>query len=385
MNIERPPDDHRTGLFRPDLARDLGPQIPLQATGRRAHRRDAGRHLLARRPRRSRPREGRQAGSREVGAALPRRHSRPRLPACRPHPRRRRHGAQRYPLQLLRSRHHRGRPRRHLQRREGRRADDAAGRWHRPRLLDATAQGCARRLYRRRRLGAGELHGRVGRHVPHHHVRGQPPRRHDGDAALRSSRHRDIHRRQVRSQAPAQLQPVGAGDGRVSRRRARGPALGAQIRRQGLPHRPGARAVGASDAGDLRFRRAGRGLHRPRECAQQPALLRGNPRHQPVRRAAVAALRRLPARFDQSRAPHRSPLYGTCRPRSRRARGAREARRALPRQRHRRLQLPARAAAPGGDGQAPHRPRRDRTRRCADLLRHQVRHRARQLDSRRAG
>ena len=35
-------------------------------------------------------------------------------------------------------------------------------------------------------------------------------------------------------------------------------------------------------------------------------------------------------------------------------------RRALPRQRHRHLELPARGPAPGGAGQAPHRPRRHR-------------------------
>ncbi len=32
--------------------------------------------------------------------------------------------------------------------------------------------------------GSGQLHGRLGRHVPHHHVGRRPPRRDDGDAAL---------------------------------------------------------------------------------------------------------------------------------------------------------------------------------------------------------
>ena len=72
---------------------------------------------------------------------------------------------------------------------------------------------------RRRRVGAGELHGRMGRDVPDHHVGRRAARRHDGDAALRSSRHRDLHRRQVRPGAAAQFQSVGAGHRRVHGRR----------------------------------------------------------------------------------------------------------------------------------------------------------------------
>ena len=68
---------------------------------------------------------------------------------------------------------------------------------------------------RRGRLGPGLLHGRVGRDVPHHHERGHPPRRHDGDAALRPSRHRGFHRRQAHAGPAVQFQPVGAGERRL--------------------------------------------------------------------------------------------------------------------------------------------------------------------------
>ena len=98
-----------------------------------------------------------------------------------------------------------------------------------------TSRRCAPRVrrvasHRRRRLRPRQLHGRVGRHVPHHHVGRQPPRRHDGDAALRPPRHRGLHRRQVRARPAAQFQSVGARDRRLHGRRARRPALGAEVR-----------------------------------------------------------------------------------------------------------------------------------------------------------
>ena len=137
--------------------------------------------------------------------------------------------------------------------------------------------------HRRRRLGAGQLHGRVGRHVPHHHVGGGPPRRDDGDAQVRPPGHRGLHRRQGRSGPPAELQPVGAGDRPLHPRRAQRRALAAHLRRQGLPHGAGARAVGPHDARHLRLRRARRRLHRPHQCAQQPRLLRDDQCDQPLR------------------------------------------------------------------------------------------------------
>ena len=70
--------------------------------------------------------------------------------------------------------------------------------------------------------------------------------------------------------------------------------------------RAGARAVGPHHARDLRLRRAGRDLHRPHQRREQPRLLRDDQRDQPVRRAAAAAVWRLPAGLDQSRAPGRA-------------------------------------------------------------------------------
>ena len=61
----------------------------------------------------------------------------------------------------------------------------------------------------------------------------------------------------------------------------------------------GARAVGQDHARDLRLCRAGRHLHRPHQPPQQSLLLRDDQRDQPVRRAAAAALWRVPARLDQ--------------------------------------------------------------------------------------
>ena len=133
-------------------------------------------------------------------------------------------------FQLLRHGAHRGRPRLDLRERQGSGPHHAAGRRHRPRLLDAASQGRARQKHRRRRLGSGELHGRVGRHVPHDHVGRRPARRHDGDAALRPSRHRGLHRRQVRPGAAPQLQPVGAGHRRLHGGGQGGRALGSRVR-----------------------------------------------------------------------------------------------------------------------------------------------------------
>ena len=65
---------------------------------------------------------------------------------------------------------------------------------------------------------------------------------------------------------------------------------------------PRARALGPDHARDLRLCRAGRDLHRPHQPPQQLCLLRDDHRDQSMRRAAAAALRRVPPRLDQSRA-----------------------------------------------------------------------------------
>ena len=215
------------------------------------------------------------------------------------------------------------------------------------------------------RLRAAQLHGRLGRHVPHDHVGRLAPRRHDGDDALRPSRHRGLHRRQVRPGAAAQLQPLGAGDRRLHGGGEGGRAVGADLRRQGLPDAARARALGPDHAGDLRLCRARRDLHRPHQRDEQPRLLRDHRGHQSLRRAAAAALRRLPAGLDQPRAAGDGPVRGGRGARRGGARRPRRRGRAHDGQRDRRLALPAAAAGGRGAGQAADRPRRHRARRRA--------------------
>ena len=87
-------------------------------------------------------------------------------------------------------------------------------------------------------LGAAELHGCLGRDVPHDHVRGLAPWRDDGDDALRSPGYRGFHHRQIRPGPPAHVQHVGAGDGCVHGGRQGGRPLGVEVfDGQGLSHR----------------------------------------------------------------------------------------------------------------------------------------------------
>ena len=88
-------------------------------------------------------------------------------------------------------------------------------------------------------------------------------------------------------------------------------ALGAQIRGDHLQE-PCKRATlwEQDHAGDLRLRRAGRDLHRPHQPAEQSLVLRRYTGDQPLRRAALAALWRLPAGLHQPRGPSGEPLHG---------------------------------------------------------------------------
>ena len=242
---------------------------------------------------------GARARSRDLGQPLPRGAAGLQVPAGRAGDRRRRNRPHGHAVQLLRHGQHPRRHGRHLREREGSRADHAAGRRHRPRLLDAPADGRAGEGRRRRRLGPALVHGRLGFDVPHHHERGHPPRRDDGDPALRPSRHRGLRRRQARPEAAAHVQRLGAGHRRFhaggqGRRR-----LGPRVRRQGLQDAEGARAVGAHHARHLRLRRAGRDLHRPREQAEQPLLLRDRSRR-PTRAASSRFLRMARACWARS-------------------------------------------------------------------------------------
>ena len=118
-------------------------------------------------------------------------------------------------------------------------------------LLHAAPEGRAGGGRRRRRLGPADLHGRVGRDVPHDHERGQPARRHDGDHALRPPGHRGLRRGQAGGRPAAHVQPVGAGHGRVHGRGEGRRGLGAGLRRHGPPHGGGARTVGPHHARHL--------------------------------------------------------------------------------------------------------------------------------------
>ena len=172
---------------------------------------------------------------------------------------------------------------RHLRPFEGSRPHHAAGWRHRLRLLDAQAQGRSRARGGGGCLGPALLHGRVGRHVPHHHECGLPPWCDDGDHALRPSRHRGLRRGEARARPFAHVQPLGPGDRRLHEGRSRRPALGVELRRHALQDRARARAVGPHHARDLRLCRAGRHLHRPHQPPQQPPLLRDHRGDQSLR------------------------------------------------------------------------------------------------------
>ena len=143
-----------------------------------------------------------------------------------------------------------------------------------------------------------------------------------------------------------------------------------------LPHACRARALwDRIMRADLRLRRARRDLHRPHQRREQPRLLRGRSAP-PIRAASSRCRPTAPA------CSARSIWRGWSTSRSRRRRGStRRGLRSSTATAVRFLdnvidvsELSAARAAPGGQGQAPHRPRRHRPRRRADPVRRALRH-----------
>ena len=117
------------------------------------------------------------------------------------------------------------------------------------------------------------------------------------------------------------------------------------------------------------------------------ALLRDHPRQQPVRRAAAAALWRLPAWLDQPGAAGRRTVRRDAALDDAEQLGELTADRgADARQCHRRSRYPLARAGGRSEGQAPHRPRHYRARRRLAVLRRGLwQRRGRRADARMAG
>jgi hypothetical protein len=258
-------------------------------------------------------------------------------------------------LQLLRDGDDPGLDGRDLRGAQGSGVDDAAGRRDRLRLLDNPAQGRGRIRRRGGRLRPPELHGRLGRHVPHDHVGGLAAGRDDGDDALRPPRHRGLHHREIRPGAAQELQRLGPRDGRLHGGREGRWAVGTGVRRQGLSDAARAGPVEPHHAVDLRLCRTGRDLHRPHQRDEQPRLCRDDRGDEPLRRAAPAALWRVSSRLHQPRAARDRPVRGGRGAGRSGARRSRRSGRADDGQRGRRLALPPARAGGGGAEQAAHR------------------------------
>ena len=213
---------------------------------------------------------------------------------------------------------------------------------HRLRILDAAPARRVRRRRRRVHVRAAVVHGYLRQDVFHRVLGRRPPRRADGHVRRRPSRRAGLHPRQARGRPPAPVQPVAADHRRLhGRGRATTPTgrwrsrstprnrttststtsragrSGANGRRtsnyvsprrrpgrlQDLRPHPRPAPVGHDHGLDLRLRRAGLHPDRPRQRDEQQLVVREHPRHQPLRRAAAAAVRRLPAGLGQ---PHQA-------------------------------------------------------------------------------
>ena len=145
------------------------------------------------------------------------------------------------------------------------------------------------------------LHGCVGRDVPHHHERRLAPRRHDGDACAVD--HPDIEDFITAKRTPGRLSNFNlsvlvsdAFMAAVKDGRRLGPAIRrarsiARSRRKALWDTIMRSTYDYAEPGVIFIDRI--------NAAEQSGLLRNHCRHQSLRRAALAALWRLPAGFDQ--------------------------------------------------------------------------------------
>ncbi len=265
---------------------------------------------------------------------------------------------------------------RHLRPSARGRADHAAGRRHRLRLLDAAAQGRAGEGRRRRRLGPALLHGCVGRDVPHHHERGLSPRRDDGDACAATIPTSRPSSRPSASRAGCACSISRCWSPTPSCRRCKEDApWELSFGGTDLQDAAGARALGQDHARDLRLCRAGRDLHRPHQPAQQ-SLIIARPSAPPIPAASSRCRPMAPASWA------RSISRRWCAIPSRRgaARHGASSTRLVPLAVRmldnvdRRLALPAaEQQAQEAQGQAPHRPRRHRPCRRAHPVRRALR------------
>ena len=153
--------------------------------------------------------------------------------------------------------------------------------------------------------------------------------------------------------------------------------LRAQRRRpgavQGLQDPAGAAHVGRDHVVHLRLRRARLRAHRPRQRDEQQLVVREHPRHQPVRRAAAAAVRLLPAGFGQPDQLRARPVRGRRALRLGRVPRGGAGLHAHARQRGRGQRPAARAAAQRDHAQAPPRHGLPRPRLHHHHARHEVR------------
>ena len=211
---------------------------------------------------------------------------------------------------------------------------------------------------------ASHRRGEAGRHAP---------RREHGDPPRGSPGHPGLHRLQGRPHADHELQHLGGGHRRVHGGGARRTASTTSSIRvtQARSWASSTRAMVWNKMIDGRVEhgRAGRVLHRrgqPLQPGAAPRRVRGD---EPVRRAAAAPVRRLQPRLDQRR------LLRAATARSTGTRSARDIHLvdALPRQHHRRQQVPAARDRRARQADPPDRPRRHGLRRRARAPRHPVR------------